>query len=76
MLDKIRKNGVEADKNYQDIKVGSQIKEAIRRKARYYAVIGKKEVDEGSFELSKVDSDKTQTVSVKEFEDDPKKFIS
>ena len=76
VLDKIRKNGVEADKNYQDIKVGSQIKEAIRRKARYYAVIGKKEVDEGSFELSKVDSDKTQTVSVKEFEDDPKKFIS
>lgn len=76
VLDKIRKNGVSADKNYQDVKVGSQIKEAIRRKTRYYAVIGKKEVEEGKFELSKVDSDQTQTVSVKEFEDNPTKFLS
>nr|WP_243462178.1 His/Gly/Thr/Pro-type tRNA ligase C-terminal domain-containing protein [Oenococcus oeni] len=72
----MRKNGVSADKNYQDVKVGSQIKEAIRRKTRYYAVIGKKEVGEGKFELSKVDSDQTQTVSVKEFEDNPTKFLS
>lgn len=75
MLDQLRKKEVTADKDYQGIKVGSQIKEAIRKNARYYAVIGKREVTDGTIDLVNTENRETTTVNINEFTERPMEFL-
>ncbi|WP_172187942.1 histidine--tRNA ligase [Lentilactobacillus kribbianus] len=76
ILDSIRKKGIFGEKNYQDRKLKSQIKEAFRVKAKYYAVIGKKEVESGEFQISKEGSSETKIIKINDFKDNPQKFLN
>lgn len=75
VISSLRDKGIFVDKNYKDVKVGTQIKEAIKRNARYYAVFGSKEVSEQKFTLKKTDSDESQEVSITDFIQFPAKFL-
>lgn len=75
LMEKLREKGVKVDKDYQGLKLGTQIKEAGRRNSRYFIVIGDKEVESGNVELSAVDSDEKVSLSVNELLDDPFKYL-
>ncbi|HAT54386.1 MAG TPA: histidine--tRNA ligase [Lactobacillus sp.] len=75
LLDKLRQQNIAADKDYQGIKIGSQIKEAVRNDAKYYIVLGKREAESGVCELVKVETKETQSVNIDDFIKAPMKFL-
>lgn len=75
LLNAMRQKGLAADKDYQGIKVGSQIKEAIRKNARYYAVVGQREVTDRKIELVKADSNVKQVVDIDDLLTDPITYL-
>lgn len=74
LLHKLRNQGFKVDKDYEGIKLSSQIKEAIRRKSRYYVVLGKKEVDQQIIELTKVDGN-TEQLTLEDLENHASNFL-
>lgn len=76
ILYKLRKKDIYAEKSYSSNKVKTQIKEAIRRGAEYYTVLGEKEISEGSLKLVHVNgyNDEKQ-ILISEFEKDPLKYL-
>lgn len=75
ILNKIRQAGIVADKDYSGVKVGKQIKEAFRRNAKYFAVFGEREVDEGQFQLKNAATKDTVDVKIDDFVADPAKYL-
>lgn len=75
VLNKIRQAGIVADKDYSGVKVGKQIKEAFRRNAKYFAVFGEREVDEGQFQLKNAATKDTVDVKIADFVADPAKYL-
>lgn len=75
VMETLREKGFKVDKDYQGLKVGTQIKEATRRNSKYFAVIGSKEVDSKTFELSGTGSDEKVKVSVNELLENPSKYF-
>ncbi len=75
ILNQIRDNGVVADKDYSGVKVGKQIKEAFRRNAKYFAVFGEREVDEGQFQLKNAATKDTVDVKIADFVAEPTKYL-
>lgn len=75
VLNKIRQAGIVADKDYSGVKVGKQIKEAFRRNAKYFAVFGEREVDEGQFQLKNAATKDTVDVKTADFVADPAKYL-
>ncbi len=75
ILNQIRDKGVVADKDYSGIKVGKQIKEAFRRNAKYFAVFGEREVDEGQFQLKNAATKDTVDVKIADFVAEPTKYL-
>ncbi|MDO4903212.1 MAG: histidine--tRNA ligase [Limosilactobacillus sp.] len=75
VLNKIRQQGIIADKDYSGVKVGKQIKEAFRRNAKYFAVFGDREVSEGQFQLKNAATKDAVDVKVDDFLADPAKYL-
>lgn len=75
LMQKLREKGIKADKDYQGLKIGTQIREAGRRNSKYFVVIGDNEVDGENIELDSVDSDEKISVSVNELLSDPAKYL-
>lgn len=75
ILNQIRDKGVVADKDYSGVKVGKQIKEAFRRNAKYFAVFGEREVDEGQFQLKNAATKDTVDVKIADFVVEPTKYL-
>lgn len=75
ILNQIRDKGIVADKDYSGVKVGKQIKEAFRRNAKYFAVFGEREVDEGQFQLKNAATKDTVDVKIKDFVTEPAKYL-
>lgn len=75
ILNQIRDKGIIADKDYSGVKVGKQIKEAFRRNAKYFAVFGEREVDEGQFQLKNAATKDTVDVKIDDFVADPTKYL-
>lgn len=75
LLNKVRQQGVVADKDYSGVKVGKQIKEAFRRNAKYFAVFGSREVDEGKFQLKNAATKDSVEIAVDDFAADPAKYL-
>ncbi|MCI1975301.1 MAG: histidine--tRNA ligase [Limosilactobacillus sp.] len=75
ILNQIRDKGVVADKDYSGVKVGKQIKEAFRRNAKYFAVFGEREVDEGQFQLKNAATKETQDIKIADFVAEPTKYL-
>lgn len=75
ILNQIRDKGVVADKDYSGVKVGKQIKEAFRRNAKYFAVFGEREVDEGQFQLKNAATKDTVDVKIADFVAEPTKYL-
>ncbi|KRL27743.1 histidine--tRNA ligase [Limosilactobacillus frumenti DSM 13145] len=75
ILNKIRQAGIVADKDYSGVKVGKQIKEAFRRNAKYFAVFGEREVEEGQFQLKNAATKDTVDVKIDDFVADPAKYL-
>lgn len=75
VLSKIRQNGIIADKDYSGVKVGKQIKEAFRRNAKYFAVFGTREVEEGQFQLKNAATKDTVDVKIADFIAEPAKYL-
>ncbi|WP_240410957.1 histidine--tRNA ligase [Limosilactobacillus vaginalis] len=75
ILNQIRDKGVVADKDYSGVKVGKQIKEAFRRNAKYFAVFGEREVDEGQFQLKNAATKDTVNVKIADFVAEPTKYL-
>ena len=75
ILNQIRDKGIVADKDYSGVKVGKQIKEAFRRNAKYFAVFGEREVDEGQFQLKNAATKDTVDVKIKDFVAEPAKYL-
>ena len=75
ILNQIRDKGVVADKDYSGVKVGKQIKEAFRRNAKYFAVFGEREVDEGQFQLKNATTKDTVDVKIADFVAEPTKYL-
>ena len=75
ILNQIRDKCVVADKDYSGVKVGKQIKEAFRRNAKYFAVFGEREVDEGQFQLKNAATKDTVDVKIADFVAEPTKYL-
>lgn len=75
ILNQIRDKGIVADKDYSGVKVGKQIKEAFRRNAKYFAVFGEREVDEGQFQLKNAATKDTVDVKIADFVAEPTKYL-
>ena len=75
ILNQIRDKGVVADKDYSGVKVGKQIKEAFRRNAKYFAVFGEREVDEGQFQLKNAATKDTVDVKIADIVAEPTKYL-
>ncbi|WP_251573763.1 histidine--tRNA ligase [Limosilactobacillus agrestimuris] len=75
ILNQIRDKGVVADKDYSGVKVGKQIKEAFRRNAKYFAVFGEREVEEGQFQLKNAATKDTVDVKIADFVAEPTKYL-
>ena len=75
ILNQNRDKGIVADKDYSGVKVGKQIKEAFRRNAKYFAVFGEREVDEGQFQLKNAATKDTVDVKIKDFVAEPAKYL-
>ncbi|MGK4125459.1 histidine--tRNA ligase [Limosilactobacillus vaginalis] len=75
ILNQIRDKGIVADKDYSGVKVGKQIKEAFRRNAKYFAVFGEREVDEGQFQLKNAATKDTVDVKIADFVAEPAKYL-
>lgn len=75
ILNQIRDKGVVADKDYSGVKVGKQIKEAFHRNAKYFAVFGEREVDEGQFQLKNAATKDTVDVKITDFVAEPTKYL-
>lgn len=75
ILNKIRANGIVADKDYSGVKVGKQIKEAFRRNAKYFAVFGDREVEQGQFQLKNAETKEAVDVNIVDFVADPAKYL-
>lgn len=78
LMEPLRNMGIKVDKDYQGLKVGTQIKEASRRNSKYFAVIGDNEVSSKEIELNLTEADsseKGQKVSIDELLSDPEKYL-
>ena len=78
LMEPLRNMGIKVDKDYQGLKVGTQIKEASRRNSRYFAVIGDKEILSKEIELNLTESDSSEEskkVSIDELLGNPEKYL-
>lgn len=75
LLNKLREKGIYAEKSYTGNKIKIQIKEAIRKKAKYYTIIGKNELDKGEINLKKVDKDESQGVKICDMINNPDNYL-
>lgn len=75
MLYKLREKGIFAEKSYTSAKVGKQIKEAARKNASYYIVLGKNECSSKQLQLKKMNSDVSKDVKLNDLLDDPEKYL-
>lgn len=76
LMEELREKGVKVDKDYQGLKLGTQIRAAQRRNSNYFVVIGDKEVDSKEIELNSVsEPDKKIKLSVNELLNNPMKFL-
>ncbi|MBB1079634.1 histidine--tRNA ligase [Limosilactobacillus sp. STM2_1] len=75
VLSKVRQRGIIADKDYSGVKVGKQIKEAFRRNAKYFAVFGSREVEEGTFQLKNATTKDAVDVKVADFIANPAQYL-
>lgn len=75
VLSKIRQQGIVADKDYSGVKVGKQIKEAFRRNAKYFAVFGAREVEEGTFQLKNAATKDAKTIKISDFIANPAEYL-
>ncbi|WP_290033391.1 histidine--tRNA ligase [Ligilactobacillus cholophilus] len=75
IVDKLRKKGIYAEKSYINSKVKTQIKEAIRKNAKYYAVIGKNECESKAIEIKESNKDNVEKVNIAELVQNPHDFL-
>lgn len=75
VLSKIRQQGIVANKDYSGVKVGKQIKEAFRRNAKYFAVFGAREVEEGTFQLKNAATKDATTIKISDFVANPAEYL-
>ena len=76
LMNKLRKEGIYVEKSYSGAKVGKQIKDASRRKADYYVVIGKNEVRSRQLKFKKLDSDIEKLASFEELISNPQNILN
>lgn len=75
IMEKLREQGIRVDKDYQGLKVGTQIKEAYRRNSSHYIVIGDKELESKQVELDSTENDKKQSVDIDQLIAEPYKYL-
>lgn len=75
IMQKLRKQNIAVEKDYEDLKLGTQIKNAVRRGDRYYIVIGQREVDSGKVQLVNTESNDGEDISIDDLLDDPTKLL-
>lgn len=76
IVSKLRHAGISADKNYSGSRVKSQLKEAIKKNAEYYMVLGESEVNGNPLLIHQVDSPNTTTVTMEELLNNPHHYLS
>lgn len=64
LLQQLRKEGIKADKDYQDRGVKAQFRQADRLKAKYVLVIGENELEKGVVQLRSMDTGEEKEVSL------------
>ena len=75
LVDKLRHQNIFVEKSYSSSKVKTQIKEAIRKDAHNYVVVGKREVEDQKLMIKQVDGDKVQEVLINDLLNDPTKYL-
>lgn len=71
----LREKGIRVDKDFQGVKLGTQIKEASRRNSSYFIVVGDKEVESGELTLVETQGGDRSQVSLDELLTDPAKVL-
>ncbi|WP_251520246.1 MULTISPECIES: histidine--tRNA ligase [Staphylococcus] len=66
LLNKLRHNGVKADKDYMERKIKGQMKQADRLKARYTVVIGDQELENNQINVKHMESGNSETIRLSE----------
>ncbi|MCI1554454.1 MAG: histidine--tRNA ligase [Levilactobacillus sp.] len=66
LMHDLRMQGLKVDKDYEGVKLSTQIKEANRQNAKYYIVLGSNEVQSGKVTVNKFDSDEEINTSIDE----------
>lgn len=75
ILNDLRQKNISAEKSFSNTKVKTQIKEAVRRNAQYYTVIGQREVDTKNIVLRKIDSNDFVDISLCQLLENPQKWL-
>lgn len=66
LLNKLRKNGISAEKDYQNRKLKGQLKDADRKKARFTIIIGETELVSGMYQLKNMQTGQQESISENE----------
>ncbi len=75
LMQQLREAGVAVDKDYRGLKLGKQIKEAERKHAKHFMVIGDREIETKEVEIKSLVEERRQRISVAELLADPKAFL-
>lgn len=68
LMHSLRIQGIKVDKDYEGVKLATQIKEANRQNAKYYVVLGSNEAESGNVVVNKFDSDETVNTTISDLE--------
>lgn len=71
----LRAKGISCDKDYTGSGLKSQVRQAVRRGARYYAVLGESEVQGTPLVIHRVDTSEVQECTLEELKAHPRGYI-
>ena len=75
LMIKLRSKDVAVDKDYEGRKLGTQIKEAARRNAKYFTVIGDREIESGQLTLKHTQTGEQVEVAVDDLLANPQNYL-
>lgn len=75
LMHDLRSQGIKVDKDYEGVKLSTQIKEANRQNAKYYVVLGSKEAESQSVVVNKFDSDETIDTTISDLKSNAKEIL-
>ncbi|EFR90704.1 histidyl-tRNA synthetase, partial [Listeria innocua FSL S4-378] len=63
LVNKLRQNGISAEKDYLKRKLKAQLKDANRKKAIYTVILGEEELQTGNYQLKNMETGEQEAVS-------------